>query len=99
DVDEVRHVVLDEMKLRVSDQMGDVVRAPRNEVVHADHPVPFGDEAVTEVRAEEAGAAGNQRSGSSVHASPFSLGLKCVRPTYGDVWKACPASAGTARTT
>ena len=59
-VDEVRHVVLDELELLSPDQMGDVVRRAGDEIVHTHHPVTLCEEAVTEMGAKEAGGAGDE---------------------------------------
>jgi hypothetical protein len=51
-------------------QVRDVVLAPGQEVVHAEDAVPFGEEALAEVRAQEAGAAGDDRPGAPAHERP-----------------------------
>jgi hypothetical protein len=59
----------------------DVVERPRLEVVDADHPVPASEQVITEMRAEEAGAARYQRGWhplGRVHA-PGPSGTRRVR--------------------
>ena len=53
ELDEVRDVVEDQLEVGVAPQVGDIGRVPREEVVHPDHPVALGQEAVTQVRAKE----------------------------------------------
>ena len=55
-------VVLNELELRLSSQMGDVCRATGDQVVDADDRVPLRDEAITEMRAEKPGTAGDNRN-------------------------------------
>ena len=52
----------DELEAIVADQMGDVVRVARDEVVEADDVVPFGEKPIAEMRAEEARRAGDEDS-------------------------------------
>ena len=59
-IDVVGHVVLDESEARLADQVGNVVRRAGQEVVHADDLVPLCQEPIAQVRAQEAGRAGNQ---------------------------------------
>ena len=53
DLDEVRHVVQDELEVVVAPQVGDIGGVPGQEVVHPDHAVALGQEPVTQVRAQE----------------------------------------------
>ena len=53
-------VVAQEFKVRVVEQVGDVVLGAGEEVVDADDVVALGQQALAEVAAQEAGAAGNQ---------------------------------------
>ena len=59
DVDEFGHVVADELKALPADQVGDVLGTSGHEVVHADDLVTLGEKALTQVRAQEAGGAGD----------------------------------------
>jgi hypothetical protein len=59
-VQELRHVLLDELEVRAPQQVRDVVRRPGGEVVHPDDLVPLREEAVAEVGAEKAGRAGDE---------------------------------------
>jgi hypothetical protein len=52
-------VVAHQLEVRVAEQVDDVVLGAGEEVVHAEHVVAVGDQALAEVRAEEAGAAGD----------------------------------------
>ena len=63
-VDEVGHVQIHKREALMAHQVGDVVGRPRDEVVHADHMMAFGQKALAEMRAEEAGTAGDERAGS-----------------------------------
>ncbi len=53
ELDEVGHVVLDELKAGVALQVGDVRGFARDEVVHPDHAVPLREQPVAQVRAQE----------------------------------------------
>jgi len=64
EVDEVGDVVVDEFEVFVAGEMGDVVGIARDEVVDGDDVVALGEEAVDEMGAEEAGAAGDDGDGS-----------------------------------
>jgi len=54
------HVVADELEAGMVVEMLDVALAAREEVVHAQDFVAGSQEAITEVRTEEAGAAGDK---------------------------------------
>ncbi len=60
DAQRLRDVVADQLEARMAEEVLDVLLAPGLEVVHAHHFVAALDEPVTEMRAEEAGAAGDQ---------------------------------------
>ncbi len=64
EVDELCDVVVDELEVLVAGEMGDVVGIARDEVVDGDDAMAFGEEAVDEMGAEEAGAAGDDGDGS-----------------------------------
>ena len=66
---------------------------PGDEVVDADDLVPLGEEALAEVRADEAGAAGDQGSheGSSLSACGFAAGHAARRPRHGSCPKRRPS--------
>jgi hypothetical protein len=61
-VHELRHVVVVELEVLLAEQVLDVGQVAGHEVVHGNDMVPFGQEPVAEVRAEEAGAARNQNA-------------------------------------
>ena len=54
------HVVAHRLEIRFLQQLGDVGLAPGEIIVDAEHVVALGAQAVAEMRAEEAGAAGDQ---------------------------------------
>ncbi len=54
------HIVSDELKARVGQQVADVVFGAREEVVEADHLVPVGQEPPAQVRTNEARATGDK---------------------------------------
>jgi len=62
DEDEIRYVVPDKREIRVAGQMGKIFRTAGDEIVHADHLMTFGQQAVAEMRAEEAGCASDEYS-------------------------------------
>ena len=62
-------VVVDEEELVAVVQMFDVLQRPRVEVVDADDAVALLQEVVAEMRPEEAGPAGNDRSAHHAHVS------------------------------
>ena len=49
----VRYVILDELEPGIPGEMGDVGRGPRDEIVDAGDGVAFGDQTITQMRAEE----------------------------------------------
>ena len=53
-----------ELKVRMIQQMGDVVLGAGEEVVQADNVVAVGQQSFTEMRAEEAGTAGDEDAGT-----------------------------------
>src|SRR5881275_3092858 len=69
DVDVGGDVELDEAEAVAAEEMRDVLRAAGDEVVDADDFVAAGEEEIAEVRAEEARAAGDQRT-THLHALP-----------------------------
>ena len=75
DVDVVGDVVLDEVEAPVAEQVGDVARMAGRQVVERDDVVAIGQQPVRQVRADEAGPAGDD---DAPHAqSPRTAG----RPT------------------
>ena len=64
-IDVARDVVVDELEIGPGTQMRDVVEIARQQVVHGDDAMAFGEEPVAEVGAEKAGAAGDQGRGLS----------------------------------
>src|SRR5580704_3427516 len=59
---EFRHILLDEFKIRIAPEMGDVVHRAGDKIVNADDLVPAGKQEVRQVRAEESGSAGDDGS-------------------------------------
>ena len=59
EIDELRHIMLDELKSRVAREMRDIIGIARDEVVDGDDAVALGEEAVGKMGAEKAGAAGD----------------------------------------
>ena len=55
-------VVAHQLELRMGQQVDHVVAGAGEEVVDAEHRVPVGQQPATEVRADEAGTAGDQRT-------------------------------------
>jgi hypothetical protein len=60
-------ILLDEAEVLSAEQMGNVVQGAREQVVHADDGMALREQPVTEVRAEEAGAAGHEGTGFGGH--------------------------------
>jgi hypothetical protein len=56
------HIVADQLKVLVGEQVLDVGFLGGEEVVEADDIVALGDEAIADVRPEEAGAAGHENA-------------------------------------
>src|SRR5204863_2847408 len=69
DVDVVGDVVFDEAEAVAAEEVLDVFRIAGDEVVHADDFVSAIEKELAEVRAEEAGAAGDERAGHYFCAS------------------------------
>ena len=57
----LRHVVMDELEVRVAGQVGDVVGIARKQIVDGDDAMAFGQKAVRKMRAEKARATGDDR--------------------------------------
>ena len=74
DVDVVRDVVLDEPEALLPEQVRDVGRAARHEVVHARDLVPPREHELGQVRPEESGAAGDQDSRHQCFLSDWAAG-------------------------
>ncbi len=49
DVDVFRHIMFDEFKIRASVQVCDVVGIARDEIVHGDDAVPFGQQSIAQM--------------------------------------------------
>jgi hypothetical protein len=62
DIERERHVVTQELEVRLADEMGDVALPAGEQIVGADDVVAARDESIAEVRAEEAGAAGDENA-------------------------------------
>ena len=60
DVDVVGDIVIDEGKVFVSSKMGDVPGVAGDEIVHRNDRVAFGQETITEMRANKASAASDE---------------------------------------
>ena len=56
--DVIRDIILDELKLRIPDEVGNVGGIAGDEVIDADDAVPLGDQAIAEVGTEESCATG-----------------------------------------
>ena len=61
--DVVSNVVLEELELLVAEQMRDVRRVAGDEIIETDNAMPFGQQSVAEMGAEETGAAGDNGCG------------------------------------
>src|SRR5690606_3630305 len=89
DVDVVGHVLVEEAEVLVTEQMLDVREVAGQQVVHADDLAAVGDQPLTQVRSDEAGAAGDENSGQRfVHES--SGGGK-RSPASGSIRSTAPA--------
>ena len=64
DLDEQREsdVVAQELEPRLRVEVGEIVLGPGEQIVDAQHVVPIGQQPVDQMRAEEAGAAGDQHA-------------------------------------
>ena len=93
DEQEVRHVVVLELELRVAEQRLDVLDPPGQQVVDRDHLAALVEQTAAEVRADEAGAPGDQDplqgslrahaafpSGASGESGELKIGLQRVPP-------------------
>jgi len=69
----VNQIVSNQLEIRFSDEMSDVLLGAREKIVKAQHVMPFGNQPITQMRAQEAGAAGNQNSFLSMHLFRFFL--------------------------
>jgi hypothetical protein len=58
DEDELAHVAPDKVKIRVTREMGEVIRGAGDDVVDSDDAKAFGEKAVGEMGAEESGGSG-----------------------------------------
>ena len=68
DVEREGDVVAHQLEMRIAQQMRDVVLAAGEEVVDAQHVVAVAQQALAQMRAEEAGAAGHQHALCGVKA-------------------------------
>jgi len=62
DVNEVSHIVVDEMKMSIAREMGDVSSVSGDQVVNADDLMAFGEEAIAKMRAEKTRRSSDQYS-------------------------------------
>jgi 3-hydroxyacyl-CoA dehydrogenase len=77
-MDEVADVLVEELELLQREKVLEVPQVAGDEIVHPDHFIAFADEAIAEVRTEEAGGAGDQDAwhielSHSVHFTPMPL--------------------------
>ncbi len=72
DVERECHVVTHEFEAGMADQVPDVLLRTGEEIVDAEHIVTERKEAVTQVRAKETGAAGDQNTSTIRHQSLLS---------------------------
>ena len=54
------HIVADQIKIGFSDEVGNVGLLRREEIIEADHVVPFVDQSLADVRSEKSCPAGYQ---------------------------------------
>lgn len=60
DVNVIGDIVTDEIEIRIADEMCNVTGVSGNEIVHANNGMTFSKKAVTEMRADESGSAGDK---------------------------------------
>ncbi len=72
--DRLGNIVADELEIRPAQQMRDVDLLAGEEVVEADHVVPFIDQPLAQMRTQKSGAAGDQDPAMSGHAWSYSRG-------------------------
>src|SRR5438552_19025072 len=65
--DEFRDILLDELEIWIAAEVGNVVHAAGDEIIDADHLVTTREEKIGQVRAEEAGGAGDDGGGVERH--------------------------------
>ena len=82
DLEGIDHVVPQEFKARVGEQVDDVLLPAGEQIVEADDLVPVADEPVAEVTAQEAGAAGDEDSHVLGWGVP--IGDRCRQDKSGD---------------
>ena len=70
DIEREGHVVTHELEARVAEQVLDVALGAGEKIIDADDVVAVGDQAIAEMRAEKAGAAGYQYGPGIVHVPP-----------------------------
>jgi hypothetical protein len=63
DEEVIRDIILDELESWITRKMCDVFCAAGNQIVNANDGVPFSDQPIAQMRAEEAGSAGDYRCG------------------------------------
>jgi len=56
---EIRNVVVDEPKIFVASQVTDIRRITRDQIIHCDHAMSFGQQPIAQMRTQKTGAAGN----------------------------------------
>jgi hypothetical protein len=81
DVQRKRHVVANELESRVRYEMGHVVAASRVEVIDAQHIGAVCKQALAQMRAEEAGSAGDENS-AHVSSLQHLQGLSALRVLF-----------------
>jgi hypothetical protein len=68
DVEREGHVVTNQLEQRVAHQVGDVALGAGEEIVDAEHVMAISQQSIAQVRAQEAGAAGNE---NLLHGASF----------------------------
>ncbi len=66
-IDELRHIMLDKVKIRIAAQVSDISQVPRQEVVQSHHLVAFGKETIRKVGAQKACGSGDDGGFLNAH--------------------------------
>ena len=82
DVERERHVVTHQLEPLVVEQREDVFARAREEIVDAQHVVAVGQQALAEMRAQEAGAAGDEYSLAVDQNQPLNRRVCCNLPAH-----------------
>ena len=70
-VQELRHILLDELKIRAAGKVGDVVGRARDQVIDGDDAVAAAEQQIDQVRAEESRAPSNDGGGLGARGVGF----------------------------